>query len=271
MTERAFWAMVIALAMPASVLAQGIAAPTRGTESRASVVSTQPKPGDGKPIEVKAGEVKSGEGKSVESRPGENKPARAKSGSAFGNFGTSKEPVRIDAASLQVVDKEQKAIYSGDVVAVQGATTLRCSKLTIFYTQSGKSGEAKAGDSAKAAETPPPAEPARDEKPKSAATGGSSIKKLDCTGPVSVVSATQTATGDHGVFESDRDLVTLTGNVVLADCENVQRGDKLVYNTKTGIANVTNAGNGRVQGVFTPGSDDKAPAAQKQPSCRDKK
>ncbi|MBY0611325.1 MAG: organic solvent tolerance protein OstA [Beijerinckiaceae bacterium] len=208
--------------------------------------------------EAKTPDAKAGEAKAADAKPGDGKTAR-KTGSAFGNFGASKEPVRIDAGSLQVIDKEQKAIYAGDVVAIQGATTLRCSKLTVFYTQ----GKDAAGKDA-----------AKDAKPKEGgapAAGGSSIKKLDCEGPVSVVSATQTATGDHGVFEADREIVTLTGNVVLADCENVQRGDKLVYNTKTGIANVTNTGGRRVQGVFTPGSEDKAASTAKQTSCKDKK
>ena len=189
------------------------------------------------------------EAKPLKETSGKETTAKAKKpSSAFGNFGASKEPVRIDAASLQVIDKEQKAIYSGDVVAIQGQSTLRCSKLTIYYSQAKK-----------------------DEKDASAPSAtGSSIKKLDCDGPVSVVSTTQTATGDHGLFDAERETVTLTGNVVLADCENVQRGDKLVYNTRTGIANVTNNGNRRVQGVFTPGSDDKDAGSAKKASCKDK-
>ena len=199
------------------------------------------------------------EAKPVKEAPVKETPAKETAGketvakakkptSAFGNFGASKEPVRIDAASLQVIDKEQKAIYTGDVVAIQGQSTLRCSKLTIYYSQTKK-----------------------DEKDASAPSAtGSSIKKLDCDGPVSVVSTTQTATGDHGLFDAERETVTLTGNVVLADCENVQRGDKLVYNMRTGIANVTNNGNRRVQGVFTPGSDDKDAGSAKKAGCKDK-
>ena len=228
--------------LPAMSLAQTISAPIKAS--------------DRKPAEAKTPDAKPSEGKAADGKPADTKAAKpARSGSAFGNFGTSKEPVKIDAAALQVIDKEQKAIYSGDVVAIQGATTLRCSKLTVFYTQ---------GKDAKAKEKS--ADDKLAEKP-----AGSSIKKLECDGPVSVVSASQTATGDHGTFEADKELVTLTGNVVLADCENVQRGDKLVYNTKTGIANVTNAGNRRVQGVFTPGSDDKTPSTPKQTGCKDKK
>ena len=52
----------------------------------------------------------------------------------FGGFGgNSKEPIRIDANKLEVFDKEQKAIYSGDVVAVRGTAVTRSTTMTIFY------------------------------------------------------------------------------------------------------------------------------------------
>ncbi len=54
----------------------------------------------------------------------------------------------------------------------------------------------------------------------------------------------------------------MTGNVALAKGPNITRGERLVYNTKTGIANVeAAAGGGRVQGFFVPGSADQQPAA----------
>ena len=174
--------------------------------------------------------------------PAEAQPARKaqapRTGPLSGFGGNSKEPIHIEAAQLQVFDKEQRAVYTGDVVAVQGKSTLRCSKLTIFY------------DNKQDANAKPKAAPAGQDQ--------SSIRKLDCEGPVSVVSCTQTATGDHGVYEASTDLVTLTGNVVLADGPNVQNGDKLVYNLKDGTATVTSAqprAGGRVGGIFVPGSD----------------
>ncbi len=158
----------------------------------------------------------------------------------LGGFSTnSKEPIQIEAKRLDVFDKEGKAVYSGDVVAVQGKSTLRCSKLDIFYEQSDNAG-AGAEKPAKAA----------------ASNGGKSIKRLECSGPVSMVSETQTATGDFGVYEAASEVVTLTGKqVVLADGPNIQNGTKLVYNTQTGVAVVTAESQGRVGGIFIPGSD----------------
>ncbi len=169
------------------------------------------------------------------------KKAEKDRSSPLGALGNSKEPVHIEAGRLQVYDKEQRAVYIGDVVAVQGKSTLRCSKLTIFY------------DNKKDKDGAP--------KPAAASAGSddekSSIKKMICDGPVSVVSCTQTATGDHGEYEAATDLIILTGNVVMADGPNVQNGDKMVYNQKTGLATVTSntPNTGRVGGIFIPGSD----------------
>ncbi len=76
------------------------------------------------------------------------------------------------------------------------------------------------------------------------------VRRLDCKGPLSAVSGTSTVTGDNGVYEAKTRLVTVTGNVIMTDCGNVQKGDKLVYNMDTGVATVTG---GRVSGVFNQG------------------
>jgi lipopolysaccharide export system protein LptA len=57
------------------------------------------------------------------------------------------------------------------------------------------------------------------------------------------------------VYDAIAKTVTLRGNAVVADGDNVQRGEVMVYKTEESIATITNPG-GRVQGVFTPGSQD---------------
>lgn len=167
--------------------------------------------------------------------PAAAKPASTQQDSAgpLTSFGKSKEPVRIEAQKLQIYDKEQRAVYSGGVVAVQGKSTLRCTRMTIFY------------DNKKDKDAAP--KPAGSDDDKS-----SSIKKMVCDGPVSMVSCTQTATGDHGEYEAATDLVILTGNVELKDGANVQNGDKLVYNQKDNTAVVTSdkPSSGRISGTF---------------------
>lgn len=160
----------------------------------------------------------------------------APAGSPLGGLGSGKDPIKIDADRLDVFDTEKRATFTGNVVAVQGETTLRCSSLNVFYEQSAT---ANTG-----AESPQGA----------AADGDNNIRKLDCQGPVTVVSGAQTATGQHAVFDRVSNTVTLTGNVLLSQEKNVQQCDRIVYNLDTSIANCIARPGGRVQGVFVPGS-----------------
>jgi lipopolysaccharide export system protein LptA len=160
----------------------------------------------------------------------------------LGSLGeNSKDPIKIDADRLDVFDKESRAVFAGNVVAVQGKTTIRCSKMTIHYTNRGQ------GIAGQAQARPTPAA--------AAPSGDGGIKRLECDGPVTVTSEDQVASGDKAVFDREKDIVILTGKVALAKGQNVTRGDRLLYNTKTGIANIDG---GRVQGFFVPGSDDAA-------------
>jgi lipopolysaccharide export system protein LptA len=153
--------------------------------------------------------------------------------------GDSKEPIKIDADKLDVLDKENRAVFSGNVVAVQGETTVRCSIMTVFYE--GRGGQ---GPGAKPAAPTPAAAPGQG--------NDSSIKRIECKGPVTVVSKTQAASSDHAVFDRSANTVVMTGNVALNDGPNITRGEKLTYNTVTGIANVETTKGGRVQGLFVP-------------------
>src|SRR4029077_2735004 len=45
---------------------------------------------------------------------------------------SSKEPISIDADKLVYYDKEHRAVYSGNVVVVQGDTKMTCSAMSVF-------------------------------------------------------------------------------------------------------------------------------------------
>lgn len=156
----------------------------------------------------------------------------------------TREPVSIEADKLVYYDKEQKAVYSGNVIAIQGDTKMTCSTLTIFMEHNAASGKADAA------------------KPSDATAGGpgaaaSSVKHMDCAGPVTVVSKTQAATGDSGAYDKAQNKVWLIGNVTLSDGSNVTKGEKLTYDLTTGQATIdTGPGAKRVKGLFIPGSKD---------------
>lgn len=151
------------------------------------------------------------------------------------------QPVHIEAATLEVRDKQKEATFSGDVRVKQGDTGLRCKSLVVFYEQGGESSEKS--KSLQAA-TPGPG-------------GEQRIKRLEARGGVVVTQKDQTATGDLGIFDMKTNTVTLTGNpVVMTQGQNVLRGEKLVVDLTSGISRVESnkGGQGRVQGLFQPGS-----------------
>lgn len=147
---------------------------------------------------------------------------------ALQGFATNRDqPVRITSNSLEVRDKEKTAVFAGNVVVVQGDTTMRSPELLVFYEGS--------------------AAPA-DNQPQST----SSIKRLEAKGGVVVQTKDQTATGDKGVFEMKTNTVTLTGKpVVLTQGPNVVQGEKLTVDLVTGVSRIEG---GRVRSIIVPGS-----------------
>ena len=165
------------------------------------------------------------------------------------------QPVHIEAATLEVRDKEKQATFSGNVRVTQGDTGLRSNTLVVFYDQGGENGS---GSSLKAA-TPGPG-------------GQQKIKKLEARGSVVVTQKEQTATGDLGLFDMRTNTVTLSGNVVLTQGPNVLRGERLVVDLTSGVSRVESGknGQGRVQGLFMPGSagPDFKPGGNSMPAPR---
>jgi len=149
------------------------------------------------------------------------------------------QPVHIDAATLEVRDKDKIATFSGDVHVKQGDTDMRCKTLVVFYEQD---------DGADKSKTMTAADPGPG--------GEQRIKRLEARGDVVVTQKNQTATGNLGLFDMETNTVTLTGNVVMTQGQNVLRGDKLVVDLTTGVSHVVSGknGEGRVQGLFMPGS-----------------
>ncbi len=171
--------------------------------------------------------------------------------------GDSKAPISIEADHLDYFEKEGKAIYTGRVIAIQGDTKLNCSKLTILMDKSQQSASAKAASAA-------PAAPAGEASAGAgSAAASSSVKHMDCAGPVTVLSKTQTATADSGSYDKGHNSVVLIGHVVLSDGRNVTKGDRLVYDLTTGQATVQGGGS-RVTGLFLPGSTDPSSGGKKK-------
>jgi lipopolysaccharide export system protein LptA len=170
-------------------------------------------------------------------------PALAqKSGSLLLPGGDSKAPVVIDAKKLEYFDKEQKLVYSGNVVAKQGDAVLRSATLVIFLASSVMQGNASPQSNTE-----------------------SQIKRMEATGTVTIVSKDQVGVGDRGVYERGDNKVFLIGNVSLSQGGNLIKGkpdSRLIYDLTTSQAVIE----GGVNSIMTPGSgDDQAQKGKAEP------
>ncbi len=139
----------------------------------------------------------------------------------------SNAPVDVTADRIEVQDRADRAIFAGNVHVTQAELTLETPRLTVAYS----GGQA----------------------------GGSNvqIRRLDAAGGVVVKSPSETAKGDFGIYDLDRKLITLIGNVELNRENDRVNGARLVIDLESGRAVVdggppgVNQSGGRVTGHFT--------------------
>src|SRR6201987_5366042 len=150
-----------------------------------------------------------------------------------GQFENKDAPVQIEAATLEVHDKSKTATFSGNVQVVQGDTTMRCRSLFVFYGQEVGLGESTGEATASAG------------KSSSGGTkGAQNIRRIEARGGVTVLTKDQSASGDLGIYDLKTKTITLSGNVVVSQGQNVIHGERVVVDTETGNARVESAGGG---------------------------
>src|SRR3954451_8749032 len=145
------------------------------------------------------------------------------------------QPIQIEAASLEMRDKKKEATFTGNVKVVQGDTTMTSKSLVVFYDGGAQSGQGGQG-SAKSAKAAPAATPGPD--------GSSAIRRLEARGDVKVTQKDQVVTGETAVYDTKTNMITMQGGVVLTQCKNVMRGDRLTVDMTTGVSRVESDGRG---------------------------
>jgi len=186
--------------------------------------------------------------------------AQAPGTDAFAGFGTnSKDPIQIEADRLVILDKDKKAVFSGNVNVAQGDMTMRAQNVVVFYA-----GSAAKSVTAEAVK-PPPNEAkggSAGDTAKSGAGGAQQITRIEADGGISVKQKDQTATGEKAVYDAAQQTVRLSGNVVLSQGENVVRGDSLVVDLRTRSSRIESEGSkpGRVFFLGVPGRGKPDPA-----------
>ena len=157
--------------------------------------------------------------------------ARGASNAMQGFSQNREQPIQIEAASLEMRDKKKEATFSGSVKVVQGDTTMTSKSLVAFYATPANAKAVKSASMQSA--TPGPG-------------GSSSIRRLEAKGSVVVTQKDQIVTGETAIFDTKANLITMAGGVVLTQCKNVLRGDRLFVDMTTGVSRVE-SDSGKVQ------------------------
>lgn len=136
----------------------------------------------------------------------------------------SNAPVDVAADRIEVQDRADRAIFSGNVVVRQAELTLTAARLTVAYSSG----------------------------------GGVELRRIDATGGVTVRSPSETARGNVGIYDLDRRIITLIGDVSLVQRDAKVNGGRLTIDLDSGRAVMDGGGppgttrqGGRVTGTFT--------------------
>ena len=124
--------------------------------------------------------------------------------------------VELTADELSVDQGSGRAEFTGNVLIAQGAMRLAADKVSVTYAK---------GDQRE-------------------------IESLEATGNVTLVSGTDAAEAAQAVYQVGSGNIVLTGDVVVAQGENVLSGEKVEVNLRSGTATVS----GRVRTVLQPGA-----------------
>ena len=135
----------------------------------------------------------------------------------------SNAPIDVAADRIEVQDRSDRAIFAGNVKVRQASLSLDTERLTVAYSSG----------------------------------GGIQIRRLDAAGGVVVRSPSETARGNFGIYDLDRKLITLVGDVRLDRGGSRVMGSRLVIDLDSGRAVIDGGApgvgqsGGRVTGRFT--------------------
>ena len=139
----------------------------------------------------------------------------------------SNQPVNFAADRIELQDRQDRVVLSGNVVINQGDLQLTAGRTTVAYTDAGTL----------------------------------RIQRIDATGGVVVTRGGERASGSAGVYDFNRRVIVLSGGVALRRGSDTLNGGRLTIDLNTGLSSVDGAGpsasgqvgsqnGGRVSGSF---------------------
>lgn len=136
----------------------------------------------------------------------------------------TRAPVSFDAGSINFDDRANRVVLTGGVVVNQAGLTVRSSRMLLNYTDA----------------------------------GSLEVQQITANGGVVVTRGNERASGDVAVYDFNRRVITMSGNVELKRGSDTLRGGRLVIDLASGLSTVDGRGGatnsdgstGRVSGTF---------------------
>ncbi|MEM7634458.1 MAG: LptA/OstA family protein [Pseudomonadota bacterium] len=135
-----------------------------------------------------------------------------------------KSKVNIESDQMQLLESENKAVFSGNVRAQQNNVRLRSSKLTATFVKT--------------------------------KNGGTDVTRLETDRRgVKIITSSQTITGDHMRMNVKANTAVVTGNVTVIQGTSVVKGQKLNVNLNTNESKFSSVPGSKVKFSFNPDPD----------------
>ncbi|MBI5844065.1 MAG: LptA/OstA family protein [Deltaproteobacteria bacterium] len=140
-------------------------------------------------------------------------------------------PLTVTSDDLVMFHEENRAEFSGNVLAVQGKTRLKADRVIVWFKKGGK----------KEPEGP---------------AGSQSLDRVKAEGRVNIATDQFTAKSDAAVYETATEILVLSGReATLTQGENVVKGVKIVVDRKKGSTRVESGRAAQVSVKIFPESD----------------
>ena len=127
----------------------------------------------------------------------------------------SNAPVNYAADRIELQDRQNRVVLSGNVDIRQGDLHLQAGRTTVAYSDA----------------------------------GGLQIQRIDATGGVRVNRGSESARGDVAIYDFNRRIITMVGNVGLRRGSDTLNGGRLVIDLNSGVSSVDGRAGGSSSAV----------------------
>lgn len=130
----------------------------------------------------------------------------------------SNAPVSYAADRIELQDKQNRVVLSGNVAITQAGLNLRAARTTVAYTDA----------------------------------GSLKIQRIDATGGVQVSRGDEIASGDVAIYDFNRRIITMAGNVALRRGSDTLNGGRLIIDLVSGVSSVDGSASGGTSAIGAP-------------------